>query len=44
MQSDALEKRCYVTEHLKIVKNGHQHTKTTEDEKVYMLNKCLYSN
>ena len=31
-------------QHLKIVTNGHQHTKTTEDEKVYMLNKCLYSN
>ena len=25
-------------EHLKIVTNGHHHTKTTEDEKVYILN------
>ena len=25
-------------EHLKIVTNGHQLTKTTEDEKVYILN------
>ena len=32
------------SEHSKIVTNGHQHTKTTEDEKVYTLNKCLYSN
>ena len=27
-----------------IVTNGHQHGKTTEDEEVYILNKCSYSN
>ena len=31
-------------EDLKIARNGHQHTKITEDEKVYILNKCSYSN
>ena len=30
-----------IKKYLKIVANGHQHTKTTEDEKVYILNKCL---
>ena len=30
-----------IKKYLKIVTNGHQHTKTTEDEKVYILNKCL---
>ena len=30
--------------HLKVVTNGHQHTKTTEDEKLYILNKCSYPN
>ena len=31
-------------EHLNIETNEHQHTKTTDDEKVYMLNQCLFSN
>ena len=41
MQFDALEKKCNGTcklEHLKTVTNGHQHTKTSEDEKGYILN------
>ena len=35
MQSDALEKptRDYKLQYLKIVTNGHQYTKNTEDEK-----------
>ena len=40
MQFDPLEKvqwGCKL-EHLKIVTNRHQHTKTSEDEKVYILN------
>ena len=28
----------------KIVTNGHQDIKTTENEKVYILTKCAYSN
>ena len=31
-------------EHLKTVTKGHQHTKTPEDEEVYMLNKCSFPN
>ena len=38
MQFDAIEKKCNKTlHHLKIANcNGHQHTKTTEDEKLYI--------
>ena len=45
MQSDVLKVSwdCNL-EHLKIVVNGHQHTKANEDEKVYILNRCSYSN
>ena len=46
MQFDALEKvqwDCNL-KHLKVVTNGHQHTKTTEDEKLYILNNCSYPN
>ena len=32
MQFDALEKNVMI-QHLKIVTNGHQYTKTTEDKK-----------
>ena len=45
MQFDVLEKKFSATDklgHLKFVANGHQHAKTTEDEKVYILNKCTY--
>ena len=30
-------------EHIKIITNIHQYTKATEDEEVYILNKCSYS-
>ena len=29
-------------EHIKIITNRHQYTKATEDEEVYILNKCSY--
>ena len=47
MQFDVLEKKFSATDklgHLKFVANGHQHAKTTEDEKVYILNKYTYSS
>ena len=47
IQIETLEKKglcdCKL-QHLKIVTNGQQHTKTTEDEEVYLLNKYPYSN
>ena len=30
-------------EHIKIITNRNQYAKATEDEEVYILNKCSYS-
>ena len=41
MQFDALEKSVMglqVREHLKIVTNGYQHTKTSENDNIYISN------
>ena len=41
MQFDALEKSVMglqVSEHLKIVTNGYQHIKTSENDKIYISN------
>ena len=46
MQFYALEKKSVVGPEVsafKIVTNGHQHTKTIEDEKANILCKCSYS-
>ena len=46
MQLDALVKKHNETTNYNIQKltNGYQYTKTTEDKKMYFLNKCPYSN